>query len=117
MVHHIALGILSTASGAGIAALLLLAGSVRRAIRVQHALRTTAFIGVSEVVRKTLTRSSAIPLDALRVGAAGRGLARIDDLYIGHNGLALGEGISGETHIANAHGRVGDDATDGTDTA
>jgi len=114
VVHHIALGILSAASGAGITALLLLTSSVRGTVRVQNTLRATSLVGVSKVIRETLTGSSSIPLDAFGIGATRRWLAGIDDLYILYNGLALGEGISGQANVANTHCCVGDDAAGGT---
>lgn len=117
MVDDVALGVLATASGAGIAALLLLARAIRGAVRVEDTLRATALVGIAEVIPQALAGSGSVPLDALGIGATRRGLARIDDLHVGHYGLALGEGIPGQAGVAHAHGLVGDHAAQGTDAA
>lgn len=60
MIEHIADGIQATGTGTRILALLLLAGTIRRTIRVEYALGTTALIGIAKVTFLALARASIL---------------------------------------------------------
>lgn len=106
MVYHLAIGILATGAGARILALLLLAGAIRRTIRVEHTLWSATLVGIAKVFGQALTRASAIPFTAFSIGSTGTWVAGCAHLNVAHNlRTTLHEGISGEALLAYAlHG-------------
>lgn len=95
MIHNVALGVLATAAGTRITALLLLAGTIRGTVRVENTFRAASLVGITKVLGQTLTGASSIALNALSIGTTRRWLTGIDDLHITLNRLTLGERISG----------------------
>lgn len=107
VVNHLALGVLATGSGARIAAFLVHTRQIRRAVGVQNTLGTTAIVGISEVIRQTLTRSCTTALFALGIYATRAGVAWLQNFNGGiPNGTALTKRIPSEAAVAQAHGSV-----------
>jgi len=115
VITHKAFGILATTSGAGIAAFLIDTGQLRRTIGVEHTLRTTSLVGISEILRQTLTGTDSILLTTLGKGAAGIRIARLH--YLNRLPLDMwfttNVWIAAVSRLAVAHGTVTNHSTHG----
>lgn len=112
MIAHKALGILSTASWAGVATLLIEAGTIRGTIRVQYTFRTTSLVGITKVLGQALTGAHTILFATLGIGATRIRVARLYNLWrFTLYGRAKHEGISIVARLAIAHGTVAEHTT------
>lgn len=109
VIPDLALGVQTAGSWAGIATMLILAGQVTGAVRVENTFWATALIRIAEELRQTLASSGTIPLRAHGIGAARAGHARV--LRFGNISyhLASEERIAGMATDASAHGSMVDD--------
>lgn len=107
MIAHITFGVVPTASGTGIAALLINASTIRRAVGVENTFGATGFIGIAEVLGQALARANAVPFTTLCKGSARVGIAGLYNLgWILQHGRAHYKGISSVAWLTVAHGAV-----------
>jgi len=75
----------ATDTGTGIAALVVEAGAVLRAVTIEHTLRSALGVGVSIVLRQAGAGANSIALLAHGIGAAGTRVAGLCHLWRDNN--------------------------------
>jgi len=114
VIDHLTLGVLAASAGTWVTAFLVDTCLIRRAVRVQNALGTTAIIRISEVIRQTLAGSGPTTFLALGIHAAGTGVAGLQNFRrtISY-WTTLTKRISGEATVTQAHGTMTEHPTNG----
>lgn len=113
VVDHLTVSVLPASSRTRVLALIVDAGQVRHAIRIQDTFRPTALVGIPHVVRETRARSGPVSFLANSVGSARTRVARIQGNLRQSNRLKVAENerISDVTLQADAVRRVAHHAT------
>ena len=109
VIGNLTVGIGATQSWAWINTMKISALFCSWTVCIDDALWSTGHIGVSKVVRDTLTRSGSVPLIAHSIAATRRWVARVHPLSDGHRGgdpQTVGEWIPGVSRVAGAGGVV-----------